>query len=60
MEGLEDQIFALFLLFCRIGGCLLFAPGFVQPARSRSGPAVCRDGPHCGSGTPAAGDTRML
>lgn len=26
-----DQIFVLFLLFCRIGGCLLFAPGFSSP-----------------------------
>ena len=28
MQAFEEQIFALFLLFCRIGGCLLFAPGF--------------------------------
>jgi flagellar biosynthetic protein FliR len=31
MQALEQQIFALFLLFCRIGGCLLFAPGFSSP-----------------------------
>lgn len=31
MEDLELQLFALFLLFCRIGGCLLFAPGFSSP-----------------------------
>jgi flagellar biosynthetic protein FliR len=31
MENLELQLFALFLLFCRIGGCLLFAPGFSSP-----------------------------
>lgn len=24
----EEQVFSLFLQFCRIGGCLLFAPGF--------------------------------
>jgi len=28
MASVEDQLFGLFLLFCRIGGCLLFAPGF--------------------------------
>jgi flagellar biosynthetic protein FliR len=28
MQALEEQLFALFLQFCRIGGCLLFAPGF--------------------------------
>lgn len=27
----EDQMVSLFLLFCRIGGCLLFAPGFSSP-----------------------------
>jgi flagellar biosynthetic protein FliR len=31
MDELEDQIFALFLQFCRIGGCFLFAPGFSSP-----------------------------
>jgi flagellar biosynthesis protein FliR len=31
MSDLEDQIFALFLQFCRIGGCFLFAPGFSSP-----------------------------
>ena len=31
MSELEDQIFALFLQFCRIGGCFLFAPGFSSP-----------------------------
>lgn len=30
-EGLEDQLLAVFLLFCRIGGCLLLAPGFSSP-----------------------------
>jgi len=30
-DTLENQIFALFLLFCRIGGCFLFAPGFSSP-----------------------------
>lgn len=28
MQTFEEQIFSLFLQFCRIGGCLLFAPGF--------------------------------
>ncbi len=28
---LENQIVTVFLLFCRIGGCLLFAPGFSSP-----------------------------
>lgn len=31
MSGIEDQVFGLFLLFCRIGGCMLFAPGFSSP-----------------------------
>jgi flagellar biosynthetic protein FliR len=31
MGELEDQVFALFLQFCRIGGCFLFAPGFSSP-----------------------------
>ena len=31
MEGVENQIFAVFLLFCRIGGCVLFAPGLSSP-----------------------------
>lgn len=31
MSELEDQIFALFLQFCRLGGCFLFAPGFSSP-----------------------------
>jgi flagellar biosynthesis protein FliR len=31
MSGIEDEIFGLFLQFCRIGGCLLFAPGFSSP-----------------------------
>jgi flagellar biosynthetic protein FliR len=31
MITLEQQIFALFLLFCRIGGCFLFAPGLSSP-----------------------------
>jgi flagellar biosynthetic protein FliR len=31
MDGFEDKIFGLFLQFCRIGGCLLFAPGFSSP-----------------------------
>lgn len=29
--ALESQLFAVFLLFCRIGGCLLLAPGFSSP-----------------------------
>jgi len=29
--ALEAQILALFLLFCRIGGCLLLAPGLSSP-----------------------------
>jgi flagellar biosynthetic protein FliR len=31
MSAFNDEIFGLFLLFCRIGGCLLFAPGFSSP-----------------------------
>lgn len=31
MQDTETQIFALFLLFCRVGGCLLFAPGLSSP-----------------------------
>lgn len=31
MTALEDQILALFLQFCRIGGCLLLAPGLSSP-----------------------------
>lgn len=31
MSGVEDEVFGLFLQFCRIGGCLLFAPGFSSP-----------------------------
>jgi flagellar biosynthetic protein FliR len=31
MEAVETQLFALFLLFCRIGGCMLFAPGLSSP-----------------------------
>jgi flagellar biosynthetic protein FliR len=31
MEVTESQILAVFLLFCRIGGCMLFAPGFSSP-----------------------------
>ena len=31
MAGVKDQLFALALLFCRIGGCLLFAPGLSSP-----------------------------
>lgn len=31
MAAVEDHIFALFLQFCRIGGCLLFAPGLSSP-----------------------------
>ena len=30
-EIVNDQLFAVFLLFCRIGGCLLLAPGFSSP-----------------------------
>lgn len=30
-EGLDQQLLAVFLLFCRIGGCLLLAPGFSSP-----------------------------
>lgn len=29
--AMEAQIFCLFLLFCRVGGCLLFAPGLSSP-----------------------------
>ena len=29
--GLDEQAFSVFLLFCRIGGCLLLAPGFSSP-----------------------------
>jgi flagellar biosynthetic protein FliR len=28
MDDTERELFGLFLLFCRIGGCILFAPGF--------------------------------
>lgn len=31
MDVTEDQVFALFLQFCRIGGCILFAPGLSSP-----------------------------
>ena len=31
MAAVEDHIFALFLQFCRIGGCILFAPGLSSP-----------------------------
>jgi flagellar biosynthetic protein FliR len=31
MGGLDSQLLAVFLLFCRIGGCLLFGPGFSSP-----------------------------
>ncbi len=31
MISAEQQVFSIFLLFCRIGGCLLFAPGFSSP-----------------------------
>lgn len=31
MSVVETQIFALFLLFCRIAGCMLFAPGLSSP-----------------------------
>jgi flagellar biosynthetic protein FliR len=31
MDTLEQQIFAVFLQFCRIGGCILFAPGLSSP-----------------------------
>lgn len=30
-DVLETQLFAVFLLFCRIGGCMLFAPGLSSP-----------------------------
>lgn len=30
-EPLEVQVLALFLLFCRLAGCLLFAPGLSSP-----------------------------
>ena len=29
--ALEEQVLVLFLLFCRIGGCVLFAPGMSSP-----------------------------
>ncbi len=31
MEGFDSQLFAVFLLFCRIGGCMLLGPGFSSP-----------------------------
>jgi flagellar biosynthetic protein FliR len=31
MEGMESQLLVVFVLFCRIGGCLLLAPGFSSP-----------------------------
>ena len=31
MAAAEDHILALFLQFCRIGGCILFAPGLSSP-----------------------------
>ena len=31
MDAVENQILAVFLLFCRIGGCLLIAPGLSSP-----------------------------
>lgn len=31
MNAVEHQLFAVFLLFCRIGGCMLFAPGLSSP-----------------------------
>lgn len=31
MVETEEQLIALFTLFCRIGGCLLLAPGFSSP-----------------------------
>lgn len=31
MDAVENQFLAVFLLFCRIGGCLLFAPGLSSP-----------------------------
>ena len=30
-DRFELQLIGIFLLFCRIGGCLLFAPGFASP-----------------------------
>lgn len=30
-DTIETQLLGLFLLFCRIGGCLLFAPGLSSP-----------------------------
>lgn len=31
IEAWSDQIFVVFIMFCRIGGCILFAPGFSSP-----------------------------
>lgn len=31
MNVFEEQIFAIFLQFCRIGGCFIFAPGLSSP-----------------------------
>jgi flagellar biosynthetic protein FliR len=31
MSDVDEHILALFLQFCRIGGCFLFAPGFSSP-----------------------------
>ncbi len=31
MADVENQLLVVFLLFCRIGGCLLVAPGFSSP-----------------------------
>jgi flagellar biosynthetic protein FliR len=31
MSPFEDQVLSLFLAFCRVGGCILFAPGLSSP-----------------------------
>lgn len=31
MEGFDSHLLAVFLLFCRIGGCMLLGPGFSSP-----------------------------